>query len=112
MRRLACLSAAILFIAPAANAQQAMTDSEIRTAFVGKTVEWGTDGTADYKSDGRYEYLQKSTGQRFKGQFVVGANRLCYDFPAGTSQCDRIMKDKDGIYMVNGSGAVFRAKFH
>jgi hypothetical protein len=111
MRRIAYLAIAIAFVSSCASAQQALSDSEIRTAFSGKKVEWGTEGVADYKSDGEYEYLQKSTGQRFRGQFLVGANRLCYDFPSGTSQCDRIMKDKDGIYMINASGAAYRAKF-
>ena len=110
-RSIACLSIALSLIASVASAQQAMTDSEIRSAFSGKKVEWGMEGTADYRSDGRYVYLQKSTGQQFQGQFVVGANRLCYDFPGGTSQCDRIMKDKDGIYMINSSGAIYRARF-
>ena len=110
-RNIACLSIAVSLVASGASAQQALSDAEIRTAFSGKKVEWGTEGTADYRSDGRYEYLQKSTGQQFLGQFVIGAQRLCYDFPGGTSQCDRIMKDKDGIYMINGSGAIYRARF-
>jgi hypothetical protein len=111
MHRIAYSALAILFVTSCASAQQPLSDSEIRTAFSGKKVEWGTAGIADYKSDGGYEYFLKSTGEHFRGQFVVGANRLCYDFPSGTSQCDRIMKDKDGIYMINASGAAYRAKF-
>ena len=111
MRQIAYLPIALVFITACANAQQPLSDAEIRSAFSGKKVEWGTDGIADYMVDGGYQYFQKSTGQSFQGKFSIGANRLCYDFASGLSQCDRIMKDRDGIYMINSGGAVYRAKF-
>jgi hypothetical protein len=111
MRRITYLPVALVFIAACANAQQPLSDEEIRSSFSGKKVEWGTDGVSNYKADGGYEYFQKSTGQRYEGKFNIGANRLCYDFANGGSQCDRIMKDKDGIYMINSGGIIYRAKF-
>jgi len=102
---------------PATQVQQpdseakSLSDAEIKAAFSGKRVEWGGFGVAKFEEDGDYEYTVKENGQHFRGKFVVGANRLCYDFPTGQSQCDRIMKDKDGIYMINGEGTVYRAKF-
>jgi len=90
---------------------QSLSDAEIQAAFAGKRVEWSELGVANFKEDGDYEYTVKKSGQHFRGKFVVGANRLCYDFPDGKSQCDRIMKDKDGIYMINGAGTIYRAKF-
>lgn len=113
MRRIAYHSIAFVFVfvAGCANAQQPLSDAEIRSTFTGKKVEWGTDGIADYRADGGYEYFQKSTGKSFPGKFSVGANRLCYDFPSGLSQCDRIMKDRDGIYMITSAGVPYRATF-
>ena len=110
-------SIAVVLAATSAHAQQpasdaqSLSDAEIQAAFSGKKVEWSGLGVADFKADGDYEYTIKKNGQHFRGKFVVGANRLCYDFPTGKSQCDRIMKDKDGIYMINAAGTVYRAKF-
>jgi hypothetical protein len=109
MRAVVSIAVTALLIATNAVAQQQASDNEIKAAFSGKTVEWGSDGVADYKTDGSYEYFSIAQGKNFRGKYSVVDGSLCADFANGLKRCDKILKDDKGFYMMN-KGFQYRAK--
>lgn len=109
MRSVFTLAIAGLCLSSIAFAQQQPTDDEIKTAFAGKKVAWGSDGIADYKADGSYEYFNQNDGKTYRGKYSVVGGSVCAVFPNGQNRCDKIMKDDKGFYMVNRQGTQYRA---
>jgi hypothetical protein len=109
MRLLSAVAVATAFIATSVAAQTLATEAEIKGAFTGKQIAWGTDGIADYKSNGNYEYYSTSSGQTSRGKYTITDGQICVDFST-RKRCDKIMKDGNGFYMVNSQGTQYRAK--
>jgi dienelactone hydrolase len=91
------------------------TDDEIRAAFVGKTVDWGTSGgTSVYKPDGRYEFTLAASattpGRSSEGVYRIEKGEICVETSAGARRCDRIIKIDDAFHLITASGGLYPAQ--
>jgi hypothetical protein len=88
-------------------AQQPLSADELKALIVGKSLTYGTDGIATYKTDGSYEYYNKNTGQTSRGKYSVQGDRICADFGGGRNRCDQIIKMPTGLVLKNSQGTTF-----
>jgi hypothetical protein len=89
-------------------AQQSLSGEAIKALVSGKNMDYGNDGTASYKADGRYEYFNKSNGATSRGKWVVQGDSLCVDFDNGQKRCDQFLKDANNrVLLKNSRGTTF-----
>jgi pimeloyl-ACP methyl ester carboxylesterase len=97
------------------DAQRLATDDEIRTAFSGRTVDWGPDGVVEYRPDGTGELTWTPNDAvpalKYEVQYMVSPGQLCVGHPNGGHQCDTIMKTLDGYYKITNAGNQYRPRF-
>ena len=111
MFRSAWMSCIAIAAASTAYAQQQLTDDELKSTVVGKRIVWGsasTGVTSVYNADGTYKAFNNSSGRTDEGKYQVAGGRVCVDFTNNVSRCDRIFRDGEGIYLLNGQGTKFR----
>jgi len=90
-----------------AHAQQIIAGDDLKQLVTGKTVDFGAPGSATYKSDGKYEFYNKSNGATFRGKWSVQGDRLCVDFDSGIQRCDQYLRNGTNIVIKNYSGTTF-----
>lgn len=106
--KIGVLAAAIVLVSTAAWAQQQMTDAEIRSFIVGKTVNYSDGGSSQFFEDGQTSYTRPSGETTPKAPYSISNGRVCIDFANGRSRCDRYFKDASGPYLLNASGNQYR----
>jgi hypothetical protein len=103
MRAVILTAAALLSAAGLAKAEEKpVPGAELQRVVVGKSVNIGS-ASAHYGKDGRYSF----NGGNF-GKYKIQNGRICVDFDAGASRCDKIVKDAGNYYLIDGRGVRFR----
>ena len=91
-----------------AAAQQPLAGDALKAFVSGKSLDYGSDGTATYKADGKYEYYNKGNGQTARGAWNVRDDRLCVDFNDGQKRCDQLIRDANNkVLLKNARGQTF-----
>jgi dienelactone hydrolase len=91
---------------PATHIYRPLTDDEIKTRFVGKTVDWRGGLRADYRTDGSYEVMVENKPSS-KGKYSIADGQVCVALDDGRSRCDRMNVDGRGLFMITASGGKF-----
>ena len=106
MRSFIVLNIAGVCFATSALAQQKLNDDQIKNELVGKKVDWQGGGIAEYKADGKYEYLD--SGARIsRGTYKISDGKLCVEFDNKYSRCDTFGKDEKGLFMNARTGTYY-----
>jgi hypothetical protein len=104
----AALACAIALVSTVCYAQQqVIAGDQLKQLVNGKTVDFGKDGSATYKTDGKYEFYNKANGSTFRGKWSVQGDRLCVGFDQGGQRCDQYFKDGATTMLKNSRGTTF-----
>ena len=75
--------------------------ADLKKLVVGKTINSG-GAKLWYGKDGSYTYNGGSPGK-----YTVSTGKICVNFNAGKSRCDRIVKSGSMYYLINSAGKRF-----
>jgi len=98
--KVAMLATACVFLTPASvfAAEKPASAAQIKQITTGHDVNIG-GATGHYGIDGSYTY----NGQN-PGHYKVSKGRICINFDAGGSRCDRIVVDGATYTLINKNG--------
>jgi len=101
LARRTLLSTCLITVAGTAMAQSSLTDADLKTLVVGKTVDFkslvnGRTGAGYFAPDGRYS-LRFDNGKTFEAEWRIAADgTLCIN---GLAQvCGPVSRGADGVY--------------